>query len=96
MGKETKALETITEGLHCSIYERDNHMYDKEINIIKSALEQKEKLEKFVEIIKNKPQQYAYIRRYNIKNYVDTYYCPYEDSEKTLTETEFNLLKETM
>lgn len=41
MNEALEALEVVAEGLRCSMYERDNHMYDEEINILKSALEQK-------------------------------------------------------
>lgn len=71
---------------------------EKASELIKSALEHKEKLEKSWEIIKEKPQQYAFIRKYNITRYLreDLSYCTNENDEELLTETEFNLLKELL
>lgn len=108
--EELTELEVLAD-LECyalGSYELDNfetkeaqEHYDiiqKETKILKFALERKEKLEKFREIIKEKHQQYAFIRKYNITRYLreDLSYCANENDEELLTENQFNLLKEML
>lgn len=102
MSEELKALERIKEELTCELIEENNKIEvdcEEELDILKSALERKEKLEKVWEIVKKCQLDVNIFIQLFIKNdYNYAYYCINWDkfSHEFLTETEFNLLKEML
>ena len=88
MNKELEALTMLYEDMVLKVpsefQEHKEMQYDEAYNTIKSALERLEKLEKVWEIVKEKPQQYAFIRKYNITRYLiaDLSYCAIENDEE--------------
>lgn len=103
MNKELEALEDLWEGyIETTDYCRFKYglTHDKEkanFELIKSALERKEKLEKAWEITKNSSINFHLIKdSENYNRYIEKCFLIAGKLETWLTETEFNLLKEML
>lgn len=94
--KELEALENIAKNVEGNDEYRFEH-YKHDYNLIKSALERKEKLEKVWKIVKDKQVDILQLKECILEegeNALTVYnkYCAHPE----LTEAEFNLLKEML